>query len=163
MITLFHQWERALTVDPPIDVASLFACYDDTLAQLVDKHTPLVKVVMRSRLTAPWYDASCRNAKANTRRLERFYRTSWTPAALAAWRMQSRYLRKFLQERHKEYWTDIVTANSRNSKILWSKVSRLLNEVPTVAATKRTSDDFAAHFEVKSIKFVSQHNLLHRL
>ena len=98
-----------------------------------------VKTLPQSHPTAPWYDASCRDAKANTRRLERFYRTSRTPAALAAWRMQSRYLRKFLQERYKEYWTETIIANIGNSKTLWSKFSRLLNEVPTVATTHHTA------------------------
>ena len=72
---------------------------NDTLVQLVDTHTSLVEVTMGSRPTAHWCDARCCNAKANTRRLERFYRTSETSAARVAWRMQSRYLRKMHQKR----------------------------------------------------------------
>ena len=35
-----------LTVDPSSDVASLFACYDGTLLQLVDKHASLVEATV---------------------------------------------------------------------------------------------------------------------
>ena len=66
--------------------------------------------------------------------------------------MQSRYLRKCLQERCKEYRTDTITVNIGNSKTLWLKVSRLLNEVSTVAATRHTADDFAAYFRDKVSK-----------
>ena len=68
-----------LLVDPPDDVDALFACYDRTLESLLDIHAPLVKVAIRSRPTAPWYDAGCANVKSNTRRLERYYRAHNTP------------------------------------------------------------------------------------
>ena len=73
----------------------LFGCYDQTLKSVVDKHAPLAKVSIRSRPTAPWYDDECVNVKANTRRLERFYRTRRTPAALDAWRSQLEYQRYY--------------------------------------------------------------------
>ena len=75
--------------DPQSDSASLFVLYDEILLHLVDKHAPLIKVTIQSRWTATWYDASCCDAKVNTHRLERFYRTSRasrTPAALITWR-----------------------------------------------------------------------------
>ena len=73
-----------LLVDPPDDVDALFACYDRTLESLLDIRAPLVKVAIRSRPTAPWYDAGCTNVKSNTRRLERYYRAHNTPAARLA-------------------------------------------------------------------------------
>ena len=44
-----------LVADPPDDVDSLFACYDETLKSLVDKYAPLIKV--SSHPTASWFDA----------------------------------------------------------------------------------------------------------
>ena len=61
-----------LLVDPPDDMDALFACYARTVESLLDIHAPLVKVAIRSRPTAPWYDAGCANVKSITRRLERY-------------------------------------------------------------------------------------------
>ena len=49
-----------LIVDPPVDVTELFACYDEMLQLLVDKHAPMVKITSRFNPTAPWCDGgSC--------------------------------------------------------------------------------------------------------
>ena len=55
-----------LVADPPGDVDSLFACYDETPKSLVDKYAPLIKMKVSSRPTAPWFDAGCRIVKINT-------------------------------------------------------------------------------------------------
>ena len=68
-----------LASNPFGDDASLFACYD-TLLQLFHTHAPLVEVTVRSRQTVTWYVESCRDAKMNTPRFERFYRTNNTAA-----------------------------------------------------------------------------------
>ena len=88
-----------LLVDPPDDVDALFACYDTTLESLLDIHAPLVKVDIRSRPTAPWYDAGCANVKSNTRPLKRYYRAHNTPATCLEWRNQAKYMRYYMQER----------------------------------------------------------------
>ena len=82
---------------------SLFECYDQTLKSLVDKHTPLAKVTIRTRPTAPWYDAGYINVKSNTRRLKRFYRTRRMPTTLDVWRSQLKYQRYCMQERYRKY------------------------------------------------------------
>ena len=110
-----------------------------------DLSSPLAKVTTRSRPIASWYDAGCLNDKANTRRLERFYRT---PAALDVWRSQRKYQRYYMQERYREYWTNAITNNLSNSKILWFKLNGLLQ--PSQPSTsKHTADDFANHFRNK--------------
>ena len=53
-----------LIVDPPSDAMSLFKCYHQMLKSLVNKHSPLAKIIIRSWPTAPWYDAGCVNVKA---------------------------------------------------------------------------------------------------
>ena len=88
------------------------------------RHAPLAKVVIRSRPTAPWYDTSCVSVKANTRRLDQFYRASHTPSLFDAWRNQLKYQRYYMQERYREYWTNAITDNLPNLKLLWLKVSQ---------------------------------------
>ena len=114
---------------------SLVNCYDQTLKSLIDRHAPLAKVVIRSRPTAPWYDASCVNFKVNTR-LERFYRARRIPTLFDAWRNQLKYQRYYMQERYREYWTNAITDNLHNSKLLWSKVSGLLEAQPQSSTFK---------------------------
>ena len=64
----------SLLIDPPSSVAELFACYDETLKALVDKHAPYADVKLHAHLNAPWYDSRCQIEKQKTRRLERVYR-----------------------------------------------------------------------------------------
>ena len=116
---------------------------------VVDKHAPLANVTIRSQPTAPWYDAGCVNVKSNTRRLERFYCTRRTPAALDVWRSQLKYQRYYMQERYREYWTNATTNNLSNSKVLWSKVSSLLEPRPPSSTSKHTAEDFANQFRNK--------------
>ena len=118
-----------LVADPPGDVDTLFASYDETLKSLVDKYASLIKMVS-SRPTAPWFDAGYRAVKLNTRRLERQYRQYHTPSTYAAWKSQSRFLGYYLQGRYKEFWTSTINANLGDSKMLWSKVNSLLPEAP---------------------------------
>ena len=54
-----------------------------------------------------------------------------------------------MQERYREYWTNTITNNLSNSKVLWSKVSGLLEPRPSSSTFKHTADDFANHFRNK--------------
>ena len=152
-----------LIVDPPSDVVSLVNCYDQTLKSLVDRHASLAKVVIRSRPTAPWYDASCVNVNANSCRLERFYRARRTRSLVDAWRNQLKYQRYYMQERYQEHWTNAITDNLHNSKLLWSKVSGLLETQPQSSTFKHTADDFANHFRKKLTIFETRPETHHQL
>jgi len=41
--------ESELILDPPTNVNELFACYDETLIRLLDKHAPLRKLKVKSK------------------------------------------------------------------------------------------------------------------
>ena len=88
----------ALLQNPQSDVSELFACYDETLRSLVDRHAPFSDVRVHAHPNAPWYDTCCRIKKSKTRRLERAYRKCKTEESFEAWRSQSRYLRYILRE-----------------------------------------------------------------
>ena len=72
-----------------------------------------------------------------------------TPAALDAWRRQLKYQRGYMHERYRECWTNAITNNLSNSKVLWSNVSGLLEPRPPSSTSKHTADDFANHFRNK--------------
>ena len=138
-----------LIVDLPSDVVSLVNCYDQTLKYLVDRLAPVATVVIRSRPTAEWFDASCVNVKANTHRLERLYRARHTPSLSDAWRNQLNYHCYYMQKRYQEYVVRAITDNLHNSKLLWSKVSDPLEAQPQSSTLKYTVADFANHFRKK--------------
>ena len=54
-----------------------------------------------------------------------------------------------MHERYREYWTNAITDNLSNSKVLWSKVSGLLESHQPSSTTKHTAEDFANHFRNK--------------
>ena len=87
--------------------------------------------------------------KANTWRLERFYHMCRTPAALDAWRSQLKCQHYYVQEQYREYWTNAITNNFINSKVIWSKVSGLLEPGQPSSTSKHTADYFANHFRNK--------------
>src|SRR5664279_2361256 len=124
----------SLLNNPPTDADGLFACYDETLRSLVDKHAPFADVKLRAHSNAPWFDNSCRLMKVDTRRLERIYRRYKTDITYRAWREQFKRNRAFLQDRFTQYWTEAITANTRDSKAQWSKINALL-KVPTVSSS----------------------------
>ena len=63
--------QSTLVVDPPSNIDKFFACYNDVLRLLLDKHAPLKSVVVRRRSQSPWFDGDCRAMKRKTCRLER--------------------------------------------------------------------------------------------
>ena len=119
------------------------SCYDATLQLLVDKHAPMVKVTSRFNPRAPWYDAGSRAVTTETRRLERLHRRFQTSVTLGAWKDKSYFLRSYLQEQYRDYWTRTITDNMSNSKRLWSKVNLLLQDMPASSEQTRLEEDFA--------------------
>jgi len=76
--------ESKLILDPPTDVNELFACCDETLIRLLDKHAPLPKLKVKARPAAPWFDAECRDSKVKTRKLEKSYQHHLTTESKTA-------------------------------------------------------------------------------
>ena len=59
--------------DDDDDVDELFATYDRVMRDIVDQLAPLHTVRCRTGRIAPWFDADCRSARRECRRLERRY------------------------------------------------------------------------------------------
>jgi hypothetical protein len=113
-------------IDPPSDVADLFECYDETLRQPVDKHAPLHQVKVRSRPSAPWFDAECCSTKATTRKLEKAYRRIRSKQTEDAWRAHFQKQRVPFQQKFIGHWSTIIDSCQGDAKSLWSKLKFLL-------------------------------------
>ena len=59
------------TVADDADVDELFSQYDDVLRDIAERLAPLHAICRPAARFAPWFDASCRNAWRQCRRLER--------------------------------------------------------------------------------------------
>ena len=138
--------QSELVLNPPSNVDDFFACYNDVLCSLVDKHAPVKSVVIRTRARSPWYDGDCRDMKRKTRCLERKYRRTRDAADLDRWKKQLDYQRSYFQTKYAIYWSSAVAECRHDSKALWTKLSVLLRP-PTAASTSGHSvDDFTDFF-----------------
>ena len=89
--------ESTLLTSSHADSSEFYLCYDETLRWLLDKHAPSRKIVRRSRVLSPWFNAVCRMAKIETRRLEKVYRLTHTIIAYCEWQTQSIAQRRIYQ------------------------------------------------------------------
>jgi len=135
-------------VSAPDDAVDAFICYDQTLRTLLDQHAP-PQLRVRTRPSASWYDADCRDAKRRTRRLERKYRRRRMAEALAAWRQQSEKQRQLCQRKFTTFWLTTVDSCRRNPYQLWHTVNSMLLPPKELPTPKLTSVDFAQFFRKK--------------
>ena len=129
-----------LVIDPPSDVVDLFECYDETLRQLVDRHAPLHEVIVRSRPSAPWFDAECRSTMAATRKLKEAYGRYRTKQTEEAWRAQFQKQRVLFQQKFIGYWSTIIDSCQGDVKSLWSKLKIHLEPNTRVVSSLSTCD-----------------------
>ena len=141
----------SLVLDPPSDVTDLFDLYDNTLAELLDRHAPWQQVKLRARPTAPWFDAECRVMKAKTRKLEKAYRRQRSAQAERTWRTQFSKQRTLYQHKFIDYWSCAIEACQGDSKALWSKL-RSLEEPKTFNDCTAVAEDLAQYFTSKISK-----------
>jgi hypothetical protein len=137
--------QSRLVIDPPSDVADLFECYDETLRQPVDKHAPLHQVKVRSRPSAPWFDAECCSTKATTRKLEKAYRRIRSKQTEDAWRAHFQKQRVPFQQKFIGHWSTIIDSCQGDAKSLWSKLKFLL-EPNTRVVSSLSACDLARYF-----------------
>ena len=134
--------------EQPENVDEFFACYNNTLSSLLDKHAPVVTVKQYSRSVSPWFDSECHVMKTKTRKLEKLYRAQPNIITESVWRSQFRQQRILFQTKYMSHWSFVIESAKGNSKMLWSKL-RCLLQSPTDDATitpEHSADDFANYF-----------------
>jgi len=133
---------------PPSDVDELFDAYNSTLSSLLDRHAPVRFRRVSVRRSEPWLDADCRAAKRKTRCLERSYRRHHDPAARDAWKTQFQCQRRLFRNKSATYWMKAIADCHNDTRLLWSKVARLLEPSATTQQL-HTANDLATHFTTK--------------
>ena len=97
-----------LLTNPPVNSDDLFICSDQCLRQVVDSHAPWETKVKGGRCSERWYTSECKEVKAETRRLERIYRSTHTAAAHTQWCQQFNIRRLVFQQIYDEYWRTVI-------------------------------------------------------
>jgi len=144
--------DSALRRPPPddADVNQLFTAYNTVLRDVADHLAPLRSVRRQRGRLSPWFDAECRSARRDCRRLERRYRRTRSLADRRLWVEATR--RRFDLHRRKkdEYWRQRLVRCDRSSALLWRSLSSLLGRDRDVSgATDHTADGFAVFFAHK--------------
>ena len=141
--------QSQLVTSLPVDVTAAFACYEDTISTLLDKHAPYVTVRAQRRSSARWYDSECRSIKRETRQLERLYRRHRSPEARSAWKNQFVLQRRTFQRKFSEFWLNTVESQRTNPRGLWRVVNDILKPPLEVQTKKLSVDDLASHLHNK--------------
>jgi len=138
---------------PEFDVDGLVQLYNDEIMAALDCLIPVRTVRSRRRLSDPWFDDECREAKRHTRRLERSARrTSDTDAAATAsalWITQRRAYRGLLRHKREALWTAKVDAERSSSTQLWRSVDALLGRGRIPPSHDIGAMEFHQYFEAK--------------
>ena len=137
-----------LVTDPPSDITELFNCYDATLSELLDRLAPLQPTKIRTRPSAPWFDAECHGIKAVTRRLEKAYKRKPSPQSEAEWRSQFSIQRALFQKKSVDYWSSAIDSCRGDTKSLWSKLRSLL-QPDAENPSKLSANDHEQYFTAK--------------
>ena len=133
-----------LFTNSPVNSDDLFICYDECLRQVVDSHVPYETTVKRGRRSERWYTAECKVVKAETRRLERIYRSTHTAATHIQWCQQFNTQHLAFQRVFAEYWRMVIDSCS-DTHTLWRRVGGLLHTLST-RVDELSADSFKVFF-----------------
>ena len=135
--------------EQPENVDEFFACYNNTLSSLLEKHAPVVTVKQYSRPLSPWFDTECHVMKTKTRKLEKQYRAQPNTVTESAWRSQFRHQRILFQTKYISHWKFVIESAKGNSKTLWSKLRCLLQSPSDATSSdvpEHSAEEFANYF-----------------
>jgi hypothetical protein len=126
------------------DIKSL----NNSLASLVDKHTPLLTKQVTLR---PWYNEELHEAKHLKRKLERKWRKTNLTVDHEIYRNQCASVNKFLKQTRVKFYSEKIESCGRDQKTLFKVTKNLLgrNEeavLPTSSSSKELAQNFSDFF-----------------
>ena len=128
-----------LIISPPQDLTDLVDCYNSTLANILNKHAPLITKTIQSPKSNPWFSPGLKVLKKVRRNLERRWKSLPTVANLSALRAASNSYHKAILAAKKLYYTQLISTNSSNPRKLWKTINTLLHRSPAPSLPNLTS------------------------
>jgi len=138
-----------------LDVEEMSQLYDAEISALVDRHVPTHTVTCRRRPSDPWFDADCRSAKREVRRLERVARrvdqadVAASTAANDAWTAKRRAYRALQRRKREAFWQFKVESERSAPRQLWKSVDTLLGRGRVPPSGVITAEEFHQFFDEK--------------
>ena len=138
---------------------------DDELNRLLDHLLPKRQFIRRPRSSDPWFDGECRDAKRQTRRLERAFAAASSRAravvgdvsalnaanstaatAKVAWYDQRRAYHHLRRRKCSGLWREKIEAEQNDSRRLWKSVDVLLGRGKVPASPAIVAEAFNRFF-----------------
>ena len=100
--------------------------YHSILENIIDKLTPLRKKRLQQEMKQPWYDEQVANGVRLKCMKERKWKDSGNEYDYVALQYQKRHVRKVIHVKQEQYYHDLFTNISRDSKRLYAEANKLL-------------------------------------
>ena len=135
---------------PPISVDKYVSQLDNDVIAALDVLTPLKRTTRRTAVRAPaiWLNDEAREARRNSRRLERKYRASNDEVDYMAWRRAGRLAVRSMTSARANYYKEAIRTAGEDPKGMWNVVKKILHTTtkshrPEPLAARRLADAFS--------------------
>ena len=147
----------SLFVSPATTLDSLTAQFWSTLASVLDKHAPLVKITCHQRKPKPFVNTEIRSEKKYRSRLESKYRRSRSETDLAAWKTQAKKVSELITSSRRSFYRSLIAKFKDKPRNLWSSLNDLLSRklkpcLPSLSSLSETTAAFLNYFNDKIVK-----------
>ena len=131
--------------------------YNCVLKSLLDKHAPLKRKTVTIRPSSPWYTLEVAEEKRKRRRLERKLLKTRSQTDRDHYVYQCRVVIDLIDGLRSSYYTSIIHENSKDQKILFKTVNKLLQKnrpqrYPSAPSNGALANCFADFFTEKIAK-----------
>ena len=143
----------SFVTSPATEAADLYDQYIRDLGGVLDRHAPLI--CRRAKKTpAGWLSDSYRRAKSIRRQFERMWRRDRSQLSRSRLRRQIARCNAIINRDKAEYYSTIISDNSRDPKKLWHTLRQVLNSgqestLPPHQSEKSLANKFASFFHKK--------------
>ena len=141
---------------PEGTAAELYDQYITGVTQVLDKHAPIISHKAKQQ-SDEWLSDSYRMARSPRRQFERRWRKHKSELNRSRLRRQIAWCNQLANKDKGSYYTNLITANSRDPKKLWQSLRKVLHltsetVLPAHSLDKRLADMFASFFSNKISK-----------
>ena len=146
--------------EPPSNLNSFVAEYNNVLHELINKHAPLKNKLVTVRPSSPWYTPHIAEEKRKRRRLERKWLVTGLHADREKYVYQCRLVNSLLDSSKSSYYSSVIDENSNDQKVLFKTVNNLLQKkevqrYPPESDKDLLANRFADFFQDKIAKIQS--------
>ena len=159
----------AFVKSPSNNVSDLYDQYTSSLSSVLDKHAPLKSKRLR-KPTAVWITEKYRDAKRLRRQAERAWRKNPSSLNRSKLRRQISKCNSIINKSKGDFYTEIVTNNSGDSKKLWKELNGILHRksetvLPEAKDDKSLANRFGSFFtnKIKQIHTCFNSQSVHHL